>query len=144
MGPIRRWFEAHRRRLSRLIAVAGAALVALVLQPHIPHTVDVEFDLGPAHQQFVELRVAYVRSGEELHGVMLTFPEGAPGTVHHSVSLPPGEFEVRTALRPTRGARLASVGKLHAPADSPVRIRVPTSSVADAGHGDPARTPLLR
>jgi hypothetical protein len=123
-GTLRRLVQAHRQRLSRLTALAGLAIVALVLFPHVPRTVDVEFELGPAHQQIVELRVAYVRAGEELHGVMLSFPKGAPGTVHHSVSLPPGEFEVRAALRQAHGAMLASIGKLHAPAEGPVRIRL--------------------
>jgi hypothetical protein len=124
MGPIRRVFEAQRHRLSRLTLLLGVVVVGLVLLPHIPRTVDVEFELGPSHREIVEVRVAYVKDGEELHGVSFTFPDGAPGAVRHSVSLPPGEFEVHTELRPSHGQSRGSVEKLHAPADGPVRIRL--------------------
>jgi hypothetical protein len=124
MGALRRLFEAHRKRLARLTAVAGAAVVALVLLPHVPQTVDVELELGPAHQDIVEVRVAYVQRGEELQGVSLSFPGGAPTRVHHSVRLPPGDFEVHTALRPAQGSTRAVIGKFSAPADGPVLIRV--------------------
>ncbi|HEY2733556.1 MAG TPA: hypothetical protein VGI70_06205, partial [Polyangiales bacterium] len=75
---------------------------------------------------FVELRVAYVQAGEELHGVEFSFPNGAPVNVRHSVNLPEGDFEVRTELRPLHGDWLASAARLHAPSAGPVRIRVPT------------------
>jgi hypothetical protein len=84
----------------------------------------VEFELGPTHQEIVEVRVAYVQDGEELHGVSFSFPHGAPGQVRHSVTLPPGDFEVHTELRPTRGLTLASVRKLHAPVEGLVKIRL--------------------
>lgn len=122
MGPIRRFVETHRRRLSRLTALLGAAVVGLVLLPHVPRKVDVEFELGPSHREIVEVRVAYVQDGEELHGVSFTFPDGAPGQVHHTVSLPPGDFEVHTELRPSHGHARGSVEKLHSPADGPVHI----------------------
>ena len=124
MGPIRRVFEAQRHRLSRLTLLLGVVVVGLVLLPHIPRTVDVEFELGPSHREIVEVRVAYVKDGEELHGVSFNFPDGAPGAVRHSVSLPPGDFEVHTELRPSHGQSRGSVEKLHAPADGPVRIRL--------------------
>jgi hypothetical protein len=82
--------------------------------------------LGPQHSQFVEVRVAYVQQGEELHGVAFSFPDGAPGKLHHSVQLPAGEFEVHTELRPPHGPILASIGRLQAPSDGAVVIRVPT------------------
>src|SRR4051812_38344785 len=122
MGPFRRVFAAHRPLLSRLTALLGVAVVALVLLPHVPRKVDVELELGPSHREIVEVRVAYVKDGEELHGVSFSFPDGAPGLVRHSVSLPPGDFEVHTELRPSDGHSRGSVEKLHAPADGPVRI----------------------
>jgi hypothetical protein len=124
MGPFRRMFEAHRPRLARLTALLGVIVVGLVLLPHVPRTVDVEFELGPSHREIVEVRVAYVKDGEELHGVSFSFPDGAPGRVRHSVSLPAGDFEVHTELRPNHGQSRGSVEKLHAPADGPVRIRL--------------------
>ena len=124
MGPIRRVFEAQRHRLSRLTLLLGVVVVGLVLLPHIPRTVDVEFELGPSHREIVEVRVVYVQDGEELKGVSFSFPEGAPGQLRHSVSLPPGDFEVHTELRPSHGLSLASVRKLHAPSEGLVRIRL--------------------
>jgi hypothetical protein len=118
--------ETHKQRLARLTALVGVLVVGSVLLRGTPQPVDVEFDLGPEHRNFVEVRVAYLQDGEELHGVAFSFPEGAPGRVRHSVNLPEGDFEVRTQLRPIRGSALASIGKLHAPAEGRVRIRVPT------------------
>jgi len=124
MGPLRRMFVAHRERLARLIALLGVIVVGLVLVPHLPRKVDVEIELGPSHREIVEVRVAYVKDGEELHGVSFSFPDGAPGQVRHSVSLPAGDFEVHTELRPSHGQSRGSVDRLHAPADEPVRIRL--------------------
>ena len=96
--------------------------MALTLFPHVPRKVDVEFELGPSHREIVEVRVAYLRDGEELQGVSFSFPDGAPGRVRHSVSLPAGDFEVHTAVRPNHGQSRESVGKLHAPSDGLVKI----------------------
>jgi hypothetical protein len=125
--------SAHKRRLGRLTALGGVLVVGSVLLRGTPRPVEVEFDLGPEHREFVEVRVAYLQDGEELHGVAFSFPEGAPGSVRHSVKLPEGDFEVRTELRPVRGSALASVGKLHAPSDGRVRIRVATDSGVRSG-----------
>jgi hypothetical protein len=124
MGPFRRKFEAHRQRLARLTMLLGLIVVGLVLLPHVPRKVDVELELGRSHREIVEVRVTYVKDGEELHGVSFSFPHGAPGQVRHSVSLPPGDFEVHTELRPSHGQSRGSVDKLHTPADGPVRIRL--------------------
>jgi hypothetical protein len=126
MRALRALFEKHKSRLARLTALGGILVVASVLLRGAPRQVQVVLDLGPAHRDFVEVRLAYVQEGEELHGVAFSFPNGAPSSVSHAVSLPAGDFEVRTELRPLHGAWLASVGRLHAPSDGPVRIRVPT------------------
>lgn len=112
--------------MARLIGMGGVLLVASVLLRGAPRTVDVELELGPLHRQFVELRIAYVREGEgeELHGALFAFPNGAPGSLKHSVQLPAGDFEVHTELRPEHGKILASVGRLHAPSEGLVVIRV--------------------
>jgi hypothetical protein len=126
MRALRAIFEKHKSRLARLTALGGILVVASVLLRGAPRQVQVVLDLGPAHRDFVEVRMAYVQEGEELHGVAFTFPNGAPASVRHAVSLPAGDFEVRTEVRPLHGAWLASIGRLHAPSDGPVRIRVPT------------------
>jgi hypothetical protein len=124
MRALRAIFGAHKQRLARLTALAGVLFVGLLVWRSAPQPVQVEIDLGPAHKEFVELRVAYVQGGEELHGVAFSFPEGAPDRVRHEVRLPPGEFEVHTELRPLHGAWLASVEPLHAPSKDLVRIHV--------------------
>ena len=124
MGPFRAWFETHRRTLSRVFALGGGAVVALGVFPHVPRKVDVELELPPTHREIVEVRVVYLQDGEELHGVSFSFPDGAPGQVRHSVTLPPGDFEVHTELRPSHGLTFASVRKLHAPAEGLVKIRL--------------------
>ena len=113
-----------KQRLTRLTALVGFLLLLLLLWRAAPQPVQIELDLGPAHQQYIELRVAYVQSGEEVHGVAFSFPDGAPDHVTHSVRLPPGEFEVHTELRPLHGAWLASVEPIHAPTHGLVRIHV--------------------
>jgi hypothetical protein len=120
--------RAHKQRLARLIGLGGVLLVASLLLRGAPRKVDVEFDLGPAHRDFVAIRVAYVQRGEELHGVAFSFPQGAPMKVEHSLKLPVGDFEVHTELLPEHGPALASVGRLHSPSDGKVHIRVPTEA----------------
>ena len=120
--------QPHKRRIARFVGLVGVMIVASLLIRNSPREVKVELLLGPMHRQFTEVRVAYVQQGEELHGVAFTFPDGAPGQLHHSVQLPAGEFEVHTELRPRDGhaPALASIGRLHAPTDDAVVIRVPT------------------
>jgi hypothetical protein len=117
-------FGTHKQRLARLTALAGLLFVATLLWRSAPQAVQVELDLGPTHQQYIELRVAYVQGGEELHGVAFSFPDGAPDRIRHAVQLPAGEFEVHTEVRPLHGAWLASVEPLHAPTTGLVRIHV--------------------
>ncbi|HET8936287.1 MAG TPA: hypothetical protein VFN67_22745 [Polyangiales bacterium] len=126
LSPLLARLKPHKQRIARLIGLGGMLLVASLLIRGAPREVEVELMLGPQHRQFVEVRVAYVQQGEEVHGVAFSFPDGAPGELHHSVQLPAGEFEVHTELRPLHGAVLASIGRLHAPNDGPVVIRVPT------------------
>lgn len=137
---VRRWLAAigpQKRRLARLSALAGVLVVGSALLRGAPRPIEVEFDLGPDHRAFVEVRVAYLQHGEALSGVAFTFPDGAPGSVRHSVKLPAGDFEVRTELRPLHGSALASSGRLHSPSEGRVRIRVAPD--ANVGLGDAPR-----
>jgi hypothetical protein len=118
----------YRRPIARVIGVTGVLLVSSRLFQGAPRTVQVELDLGPEHRHYVEIRVAYWQSGQELHGVAFSFPEGAPSSVQHSLRLPAGDFEVHTELRPEHGQVVASVDRLHTPTEEPVKIRVATES----------------
>lgn len=126
LKPLLARLQPHKQRIARMVGLGGVLLVASQLIRAAPREVEVELKLGPGHRQFVEVRVAYVQQGEELHGVAFSFPNGAPGQLHHSVQLPAGEFEVHTELRPSSGPALASIGRLQAPSEGRVVIRVPT------------------
>jgi hypothetical protein len=118
--------QPHKKRIARLVGFAGMLLISGMLIKGAPSQVEVELLLGPLHREYVEVRVAYVQRGEEVHGVAFSFPDGAPGKLHHKVQLPAGDFEVRTELRSERGPVVASIGRLHAPSAGQVVIEVPT------------------
>jgi hypothetical protein len=126
LRPLLARLTPHKQRIARLVGLTGVLLVGSQLLRAAPRDVEVELKLGPAHRQFVEVRVAYVQQGEEVHGVAYKFPDGAPGLLHHSVQLPAGEFEVHTELTPPRGRILANIDRLQAPSDGRVVIQVPT------------------
>ena len=98
------------------------------LGPLWPHDTELEFLLGADHGEVVELSVAYLDHGEELHGVNFRFPEGAPATVHHHLNLPSGELIVRCELRDRAGGMRQLTRKLRAPAAGVVRIALARSN----------------
>jgi hypothetical protein len=122
-------FSKHRRRLAPLVLLAFALIVSRQLLPSWPRETDVSFALGQDHADVVELRVAYLRGDEELHGVSFSFPEGAPGVVHHKVTLPAGEFELRCELRQRSGGSRTLIRRLHEPARA-VRIELARDSLS--------------
>jgi hypothetical protein len=124
MQSLRRFLLRHRARIARLTAVAGVLTVGLLVSRELPRDVDVELMLGPKHAEIVEVRIGYLQDGEELHGVALSFPKGAPARVHHKVSLPAGELEVHAEARSAHGLAAANVARLQNPAQGPLRIHV--------------------
>lgn len=100
---------------------------AWLVAPDLPREVDVEVQLGPLHHQCTEVRLSYARAGEELHGVLLRFPEGAPERVRHTVNLPEGEFEVRAEARGEPGIRRQKLGSVRSPTDGVVVIHMPAA-----------------
>ena len=137
MQRLAAWFVKYRRRLSRLVLVAGALVVTTQIWPSWPRETDVEFALGQDHSDIVELRVAYLRGAEEVHGVSFNFPRGAPGVVHHKVTLPEGDFQLRCELRERGGYSRLLIRHLHAPAKGAVRIwltRDPMTWLVPAHH----------
>jgi hypothetical protein len=131
MQPLVALFVRNRARFARLVLILGALVVAGQLLPNWPREVEVEYELGQAHTEVVELRVSYMRDDDELHGVSFGFPSGAPSLVHHRVTLPSGEFQLRCEVRDRRGAAHTVIRYLHAPAEGPVRI----SLEAEDGRG---------
>jgi len=132
MRRLVRFVDRHRRRLATLAAVLGLGVLALTLWPAVPRETQLELVLGPEHAQVVEVRVAYVQQQEELHGVRLGFPQGAPAVVRHRVSLPSGRFEVRLHLLRRAGPALSFVRTLHTPADGVVRLRLAAGDEGEA------------
>lgn len=122
MQRLGRLFLQHRRRLARLVLFAGLIVVGRQLWPTWPHETELEFVLGPDHADVVELRIAYLDHGEELHGVRFGFPSGAPATVRHRLSLPPGRLLIHCELFGKNGASRQLTRKLTAPANGLVRI----------------------
>jgi hypothetical protein len=127
----------HRRRVARVLFGLGLCTVAWQLFPNVPRQTELEFSLGPAHQRVVELRVGFERGGEELHGISFGFPEGAPRTLRHSVSLLAGDYLVRCELRERDGGSRLLTRRFRAPAEGVVRIALDETTVATAG--PPAR-----
>jgi hypothetical protein len=130
MTRLLKWFSEHRQRAARLLFVGGLLVVALQLGPHFPRETDVEFELGSEHQEVVELRVGFELEGEEMHGIKLGFPGGAPATVRHTLSLPAGEYVLLCELRAKDGASRQFTRRLVTPADGVVRIELPAGEVS--------------
>jgi hypothetical protein len=114
----------HRRRVARVLFGLGLFAVAYQLLPNVPRHTELEFALGEGHERVVELRVAFERGGEELHGVRFGFPEGAPRTLRHSLRLPSGDYLVRIELRQRSGESIELTRTLTTPAEGVVRFAV--------------------
>jgi hypothetical protein len=130
MMRLLKWFSEHRQRVGRLLFVAGLCAVGLQVGPHLPRQTDLEFALGEQHQRVVELRVGFERAGEEMHGIRLGFPDGAPATVRHRLSLPAGEYVVVCELRDRSGASRLFQRTFSAPADGVVRIELSSGELS--------------
>ena len=127
-GPLTSLLARHRRLLSRLVLLVAVLVVALELWPRVPRDTDLEFALGPGHERVVELRVAYLVDGEELHGVAFDFPAGAPDRVRHRVSLPAGEYQLKLELRSRGGRSRQLIRRLKTPVEGLVTIQLEGSS----------------
>lgn len=112
----------HRRVLARLLLVAGGLVAAEQLLPLWPRQAELELDLGARHGEVRELRLSYLRGGEELKGVSLRYAAGAPSRVHHTVSLPQGEVELLCELRGEDGASTTHWHALQVPAEGVQRF----------------------
>jgi len=117
------WALRNRQRIARILLVASLIYGVIQVWPSVPRSTDVRFDLGAKHREVVELRVGFSQADEELKGVVLRFPEGAPQTVRHEVMLPPGRYDVSVICR--RASRIGSVERvIDLPSESVVRVDV--------------------
>ncbi|MFW6050772.1 MAG: hypothetical protein ACODAU_06335 [Myxococcota bacterium] len=111
----------NRKRVARLVAVAGVAVVVAHFASTLPREVEIRYRVGDDHGDVQEARIAYTSEGEEMKGVRLRYDHGAPPVVHHRVELPPGQYGVEADLR---GPSLTRSVRRHlkVPADGVVRI----------------------
>lgn len=128
--------RSTRRRVARLVAVAGIAVVGVYLLQSFPREVSIRFALGPDHEVVTQARIAYLdeESGEAIKGVRLEYPEGAPKTFRHQVDLPPGRYDVRAELRGPSLSR-SITRSLEVPADGLVHMDLFDQAYARAGAG---------
>lgn len=120
----------QRRRVASAIAVAAVLVVGFELWKSYPRETEIRVALGAGHEKVVELGVRFHQDGDEMHGVRLSFPDGAPRLVPCLVRLGPGRYRVAVELRLGDGRRLSFERALTAPADAPVRFEVELSGVA--------------
>lgn len=111
----------NRKRLARLVAVAGVALLAIHMGSNLPRQVDVRYAVGEDHGGVTEARIAYLSEGEEMKGVRFHYAHGAPRVVPHRVELPPGEYAVVADLRGPSVRRTVRT-RFEVPSDDVVRI----------------------
>ena len=128
----------QRRRLALLVAVAALLTVGTQLWNSRPRWTEVRVALGSDHAGVVELDLRFVQDGDEMHGLRLSFPEGAPRLVPCRIELGPGRYgvEVQLGWRDGRRQRLKRV--LVVPAAAPLRIAVEPGRVTGEKPG-PAR-----
>ncbi|MCA9607441.1 MAG: hypothetical protein KC619_17665 [Myxococcales bacterium] len=122
-GRFRQWLGRNRTRLSQL--ALGLFLVAVLIEVGgaLPRDVEVAFRF-PDHARVVEARVEYLQEEESVREIILRFREGAPALVRDTVSLSPGDYDVSVLLLDSGGARHHLRGRLTAPADGVVRVRL--------------------
>ncbi len=132
MSAGKTFLSTHRPRIARAVAVLGLVGFAWLVGPDLPRSVDVEVQPGPLHSRCTEVRLSYARAGEELHGVLLRFPGGAPERVRHTVKLPEGEFEPRAEARGELDFRRHKLGTLRSPTEGVVVIRMPADGSEQA------------
>jgi hypothetical protein len=107
-----------------VIAVAGIAVVGVLLWSGAPREATIDYALGARHAQLVEVRIAYLRQGEEQQAARFAFPDGAPRRLLHRVRLPVGQIEAQIELH-AQGGTVRRVSRSFAsPFDGTLRLRV--------------------
>ena len=122
-GRLRAWFERNRRRLAKLALVVFLVAVAVEIGTALPRDVEVGLRF-PDHAAVVEARIEYLEEDETVREVTLRWPGGAPPLVRDTVELSPGEYEVAVVLLDATGHARELRGRLHAPADGVVQVRL--------------------
>ncbi len=122
-GRFRQWFERNRKRLSLLALALFLVAVGLEVGGALPREVQVALRF-PDPARVVEARIEYLQEDERVREVTLRWPDGAPALVRDAVDLSPGDYDVSVLLLDAAGERRALRGRLTAPADGVVRVRL--------------------
>ncbi len=129
----------QRRRLAPAVAVAALLVVGHGLWNSRPRQTEVRVRLGSGHASVVELEVRFVQDGDEMHGLRLAFPEGAPPLVPCRVELGPGRYQIKVELLHRDGKRSRLERALEVPAAAPVRIEAEAGRVTGEKPGPAQR-----
>jgi hypothetical protein len=125
----------QRRKVAPAVLLIGAVVVGTQLFDEVPRDVELNYALGPDHDEIVGLTLSYEQSGEEVSVADFSWPNGAPPRLHHEVELAPGTYRVRAELR-DREHRMRSVEKrFDVPADGIVNLDLFTRALASRRSG---------
>jgi hypothetical protein len=78
--------------------LGGALLVGRFAMDDMPRDQEVRLQLAQSQREARSVRLVYRRKGEEITGVLVRFPEGAPAQVVHKTSLSPGLYDLAIEL----------------------------------------------
>jgi hypothetical protein len=117
------WATRHRQRIARVLLVAAVCFGATRVWPAVPQSTDLRIDLGRQHLEIMELSVEFMRDGEPLQGASFRFPQGAPASVRHEITLPTGRYDVHVRCRSVAGTTsVERVIVLPGPGTGPVHL----------------------
>lgn len=89
-----------RRRLARVLLIAGVGIALARFLPSLPRDQSLVFSIGADRSRVRALEATWTREGETeaLGGVELRFADAAPSRIRHRVRLPNGRYEVAVEL----------------------------------------------
>jgi hypothetical protein len=78
--------------------LGAALLVGRFASDELPRDQEVRLVLGNEQREARSVRLVYTRKGEEITGVLVRYPAGAPAQVVHHASLSPGLYDLAIEL----------------------------------------------
>jgi hypothetical protein len=117
------YFNAQiRRRFAPLMLVGAAVLVGRFASDDMPRDQEVRLELGEGQREARTVRLVYTRKGEEITGVLVRYPQGAPALVVHHASLSPGLYDLAIELRYGDGRTEQVAKTLTVPSEGAVKL----------------------
>ena len=120
----------HRRRIALGVVVVGVLVVGGQLLGAFPRDTEIRYRLGPDHSEVDALSLLYRSEGELTAGATFRWPEGAPGSLTHTVELAPGRYEIQANLSGEGSPRVVR-RILQVPVDGAVRIDLFDEALAE-------------